>query len=237
MGMDAIIFFDLVAALFIVSAALAFIAYSYAKAIKRLSDQSRRYDDIVSSMEKTEADFMEDARNKSAEIIEESTKKAQQILNESQVISADSKKTLDSALETIIKHQVGYFEKATADFLNEYKKELENLKSSAIKITQSASKNIELDTVKEINNFDEILAKETYDGQKIVEGKIEEEFSKAQKQVQDYKTEMLKKTQEDIYKILERISRDAIGKSLNLSDHEQLIIEALEKAKKENLKN
>ncbi len=46
---------------------------------------------------------------------------------------------------------------------------------------------------------------------------------------------MLKKAEEEIYKILETVSKLTLGKSIPLGDHEQLIIEALEKAKKDGI--
>jgi len=51
----------------------------------------------------------------------------------------------------------------------------------------------------------------------------------------DEKNEMLKKAEEEIYKILETVSKLTLGKSIPLADHEQLIIEALEKAKKDGI--
>ncbi len=46
---------------------------------------------------------------------------------------------------------------------------------------------------------------------------------------------MMKKLEGQIYKILEDVSKMAIGKSIRLADHEQLIIDALENAKKDGI--
>ena len=46
---------------------------------------------------------------------------------------------------------------------------------------------------------------------------------------------MINKVNDDIHKILLNISKTVLGKSLDAKDHEDLIIEALDKAKKENI--
>ncbi|OGH18084.1 MAG: hypothetical protein A3C22_03175 [Candidatus Levybacteria bacterium RIFCSPHIGHO2_02_FULL_37_10] len=235
MSIDPLIFFDIIAALFILAVALAAMAISYSQLVRKQNSNQKKYDEILNEINRKDVDFLEDARQKGAQIIEGSTKKAQQIIEESQTLSSEYRKQLDEALETLIKHQTSYFEKASQDFLSEYKKELDSLKARAIEVAQNTSKDIEEDTEREIKEFDNVLAQETFSAQKIVEGKIEEEYSTAQKEVEAYRQEMMKKLEGQIYKILEDVSKMAIGKSISLADHEQLIIDALEKAKKDGI--
>lgn len=194
--------------------------------------REKRYDELVKGMDEKGIDLLENTRKKSAEIIEEATQKAQEIINQSQSLNNDSRKMLDVALETLIKNQTSHFEKTSQDFLEEYKKELNSLQNRTVEIANNVSKDIEMDTIKEVDDYEKIIQKETIDSQKIVEGKIEEDYAKIQKEVSQYKDQMLKKIDEEIYGILESVSKEAIGKSIPLAQHEQLIIDALEKAKK-----
>ena len=138
-------------------------------------------------------------------------------------------------LNEVIKQDSGKVAEIAEACLETYKKELEGLKQKNIEILKNVSKDIEEDTVKEVEDFDNILQKETFAAQKIVEEKIEKEYSSAQKNVEDYKNEMLRKAEEKIYKILEAVAKLTLWKSIPLAQHEQLIIEALEKAKKDGL--
>ncbi len=235
MTIDPVIFFDIIAAVFILSLALLAMAVSYSHLLRKLSSNQKKYNDILNEINQKDADLLKDARQKASDMIEEAGKKAQQIISDSQTLSQDARKMLDEALETLIKHQTSYFEKVSLDFLEEYKKQLDSLKGRTIQIAQNASNAIEEDAQKELRDFDDILAKETFSAQKIVEGKIEEEYSSVQTQVEEYKKEMFRKVDEEIYKILENISKLAIGKNIPMSMHEELIIEALEKAKKDGM--
>ncbi len=237
MIIDPLVFFDLVIALFVLAIALAAMALSYSQMLKKFNTYQKEADESESQVHKREADLLEDARIKAGKIVEDANKKAAEIIGESNILNRDSKKTLDEALETLLKHQTSYFEKVSQDFLEAYKRELESLKQKNVEIVKNVSKDMEEDTVGEVNDFEKVLQKETFEAQKIVGGKIEEEYSLAQKELEKYKNEMLSKVQDQIYKILENVSKLTIGKSIPLADHEELIIEALEKAKKDGLGN
>ena len=232
MNVSPIIFFDLVVSVFVLSIALLAMALSYYQVLRKMILREKRYDELFTGMDEKGIDLLENARKKSAEIIEEATQKAQEIINQSQSLNNDSRKMLDVALETLIKHQTSYFEKVSQDFLDEYKKELNSLRNKTVEIASNVSKDIEADTLREVDDYEKILQKETLDSQKIVEEKIEEDYARTQKEVSKYKDQMFKKIDEEIYGILESVSKEAIGKSIPFALHEQLIIDALEKAKK-----
>lgn len=232
MNISPIIFFDLVISIFVLSIALLAMALSYYYLLRKMILREKRYDELFADMDKKGIDLLENARRRSAEIIEEATQKAQEIINQSQSLNIDSRKMIDEALETLIKHQISYFEKASQDFLEEYRKELNSLQNRTVEIANNVSKDIEMDTLKEVDDYEKIIQKETIDSQKIVEAKIEEDYAKIQNEVSLYKDQMLKKLDVEIYGILESVSKEAIGKSIPLAQHEQLIIDALEKAKK-----
>jgi hypothetical protein len=50
-----------------------------------------------------------------------------------------------------------------------------------------------------------------------------------------YKAERMKKVDEKIFEILRDVAAKAIGKALSLEDHEDIVVKALEDAKKEHV--
>ena len=235
MDINPVLFFDLAISLFVVSIALAAMAMSYTRVLKKLISHQEKYDEIIDKINQKEFDLLEDARKKSVAIIEDATLKAQKIITEGDAINQNVKKLLEKTLGDLAQEQAAVFQKTSEDFLIEYKKQLISVQDKTIEIASKVSKNIEVDTLEEIKEFDDILAKETVSGQKIVGQKIEEEFTKAQKEVVEYKAKMLDNVNNQIYELLANISKSAIGRSLPVNEHEKLIIEALEKAKKDGL--
>jgi len=235
MTIDPLVFFDFVVALFVLSVALAFLAISYSQIIKKINSQKKELEDLTNQIYDKESEVLKNARSKAETIINEAILKAQEIITNSNNLNSQSKKTLDEAFETLMKHQTGYFEKASQDFLEEYKNELEILKQKNIEILKNTSKSIEEDTLKEVEDFDSIIEKETIGSQKIVQEKIEKDYARVQKEVDEYKVQMINKVDEQIYKIIQEVSKLVLGKSLSLQEHEQLIIDALDQAKKDGL--
>lgn len=227
-----VFFFVIIASVIVLSLALLAMAVSYYHVLKKLLHREEKLDELFQEVNEKGKDLLEHTRKKSSHVIEEATKKAKELIADSQSLSIDSKKVLDEALSDLIKNQVASFQKASEDFLKEYKNELEMLRSNTVQVARNVSKDIEDDAVREVDNYRQVLQKETIDSQKIVEAKIEEDYAKTQKEVTAYREKMLKEVDEDIYKILETVSKEAIGKSIPLAQHEQLIIDALEKAKK-----
>lgn len=225
-------FFVIIASISVLSIALFAMAISYYHVLRKLMHREEKLDELFRDVNERGIDLLEHTKKKSAHVITEATEKAKELISESKNLTVDSKKVLDDALSELIKTQVTSFQKASEEFLQEYKNELEMLKSNTVQVARNVSKDIEADAVKEVDNYRQILEKETIDSQKIVEQKIEADYEKAQKEVAAHKDEMLKKIDDEIYRLLENVSKEAIGKSIPMAQHEELIISALEKAKK-----
>ena len=63
MTIDPIIFFDFVAALFVLSVALASLAISYSQIIKKVSSQKKELEELTNQIYIKESEVLKDARN------------------------------------------------------------------------------------------------------------------------------------------------------------------------------
>lgn len=73
--------------------------------------------------------------------------------------------------------------------------------------------------------------------ERVLERGVREELNRAAKEIADYKNEQKAKINERITQVVAQISREVLGKALSLEQHEQLIVEALDEAKKAGLFN
>lgn len=218
------IFFSLLISLITTSAALLIVAVSHLKVFKKYNLLLKENERLKLQDHKKEIEILEVARQKAAKI-----------LSDSHFISNNTTKEFQDQLKTVSLNEVKDFEKVTAVLLEAYKKELEDLKLNTVKIVNNITKGIEKNTEGELKDFEEILKKETYGSQKIVEQKIEEDYAKAQKAIEDYKADRIKKVEDNIYNIIQNVSKMVLGKAIELKDHEQLVIDALTKAKQEKV--
>ena len=224
MNIEPIVFFDLIIAIFILSLSLAAIVIAYTKTVHKLHD-----------LYKEKSTSQKDLLKKSDLILEEARNKALKIVENANLFDDSTKKLFDQELKRIAESQVKTLEKLSYDFLNVYQKELTELKENNIKMMINISKDIENSVIAELKDFREILKKETFESQKIVEGKIEEDYKIVEKEIVDYKTERIKKVEDEIYNIIQNVSKVVLGKTLSLEEHEQLVMDALNKAKQEGM--
>lgn len=68
---------------------------------------------------------------------------------------------------------------------------------------------------------------------KYLEARFAEEFEKINKELAEYKKSQLIKIDNNIYNILLNISKIAFGRSISISQHEELITQALSEAQKD----
>lgn len=62
---------------------------------------------------------------------------------------------------------------------------------------------------------------------------LSEKIVQAEKNIDNYKKEKTEEIDQKIYQIIKQVAKRTIGKTIDLSLHEELVVEALEKAKKE----
>ena len=58
-----------------------------------------------------------------------------------------------------------------------------------------------------------------------------------QKELDEYKAAKMKETDQMTQRIVQRVSQEVLNKSISLEDHQQILIDSLEKAKREGIFN
>lgn len=221
MNIEPIIFFDMLATIFILSIALAAVVFYCSNIIK-----SKPNDGLGN---------LSDTRERAAKIIDEANSKAIDIINKANLSENIASENFTEEIKHIASLQIEEFEKATSDFMKLYNLVLQDLKSKNIEVFQNVSKDIEVNTMAEIKNFKESMESLTSQSEKLVQKKIDSDYLIAKKEIQNYKEVEIKKIDQEIYELLEKVAKLVLGKALSLSEHEDLIRKSLEKAKKEGV--
>lgn len=161
---------------------------------------------------------------------------------------------VERAITQEIKHQAGKvsekmileltdsFKKELFNFLKKYEEKFfefdENSKRELIKLKEASLKSQEW-FLKEIKTKNEQLVKdlekkfnELY--QKTFQD-LNQAISQIDKEVENYKKQRLKEIERKIYQIIGEVAKKTIGKTIDLSTHEELVWQELEKAKREKL--
>lgn len=214
--------------IFILSVTLAAVVFYLTHALKK-----QHFDNLTNEDSKKNTDLLDETRQKAVGIIDEANSKALDIINKANLSADITSENFTQEVARIASLQIKDFEKATSDFTKMYNRILQELKSKNIEVFQNVSKDIEVNTMEEIKNFRDSVENLTVSSQKQVKKKIDDDYREVEREIENYKQEQLKKVDDKIYEILERVSKLALGRAISLSEHENLITKALERAKKE----
>ena len=230
MNIESLIFFDLVITVFILVVALIAVGYYFWRYAKKASGKIG----ITEGGSGENADLSQ-AREKAIKMIDEANNKALDIISKATLSTDTVSETFKQEMSHTSSIQIKEFKKATSDFAKIYFQVLQDLKAKNIEVFQNISKDIEVNTTKEITNYKESMEKLTVLSQEEVKKKIDTDYAVLKKEMEDYKNQELQKIESVIYELLENVSKLVLGKALSLSEHEELIEKSLKEAKKEGI--
>jgi len=158
------------------------------------------------------------------DIIRKANYRALQILEGSNIFSKGLRKDMKQSID-----------KLSHTLLDTYKQTIEEEKERNIKTIEDVSGQVRQELVKEIYDFKETLHKETLGSRELVETKLNEEYEKIKRELTLYKESEMKKIDNKIYEIVIRAVKESVGKTLDVQDHQEIIMKSLEDSKREGL--
>ncbi len=158
------------------------------------------------------------------------------------LISQEIKKAISEINQKVTNEAMEYYKKQMAVFSQEAENKMADwdqiTKKEILKFSNiySQAEDLILQIIK--NKVDELgkgLNEKIDRIYQSVTETINQQTAQTEKNIEDYKKEKLKEVDQKIYQIIGEIAKKTIGKSIDISDHEQLVTEVLEKAKKEKI--
>lgn len=176
----------------------------------------KAYDNLSRELSriKHEKEVIEErARHHAQKIVNEAKDKALGIVEGAQIKVEKSNEEVEERLNKVSEDQIG-----------QYKQVLHNI-----------SKSIEDGALREMQEFKKTLEMETIDAQKIIGKRIEEQYTDATRNLEEYRLRKLKELNNSLFETLKLVSRKVLGRTMSVEDHGDLVVKALEEARHEQL--
>lgn len=164
------------------------------------------------------------------------------LLELEKMINQETKKTISEISQKIADEVIESYKKQIAVFSQEAENKIANwdeITNKEILKFSNACSQAEDSILREAKKRTDELSKgldekidRIYQAAKTL---INQKIAQTEKNIEDYKKEKLKEIDQKIYQIIEDVAKKTIGKAIDLSTHEELVIQALEKAKKEKI--
>lgn len=160
---------------------------------------------------------VDDALSKERRILEDATTEANQIISETEFVSQASKDSIDAALDQMKKDIQNETQAAAHNFRTSYQHELQKLTNQSLHDFQNISKELQDALHKQVSEFHTSM------------------LPALEKELDSYKQARIKQTEQMIKGIIQKVSQDVLSKSISLDDHQKLLIDSLDKAKREGM--
>jgi hypothetical protein len=184
---------------------------------------------------KKEEELLNQAYEEGGRIIREAIKKGAVIEREAEVNKKEIEELLTRRLSETLEVYGQRMDKVIDGLFANFDERLAKIVEQDINMFHNISSDIKESTNKQMGDFKKMLAEITISQEEEAKRKIENVYQAMLVEVEKARDERLQKLGEEIFNILTSVSLRVLGKSLSVSDHEQLILEALEKAKKEGV--
>lgn len=160
---------------------------------------------------------VDDALAKERKILEDAAFSSSQIIAGTKYVTSSSKESLDEAIQKMEGNLTHELDTSSDEFNKTYSASLQTLANQSLADFQNVIKSMQADLQKQTTEFSATM------------------LPGLEKELEEYKKLRLQQADRTITHVIQDVSQEVLNKSLSLEDHQQLLIEALEKAKKEGV--
>ena len=183
----------------------------------RLHAKEKELDERTKKIDSEYHKIVDNALSKERKILDDAADEADKIITDANYVSTSSKDSLDKALQKMVTEIEKESDDTGRSIMNSYQSSLKEVTASSLKNFDKISKELESDLQKQIKAFNDT------------------QMSSMKKELEDYKASQLKHTEQMITAIVQQVSQEVLNKSISIDDHQKLIMESFEKAKKDGL--
>jgi hypothetical protein len=187
---------------------------------------------------KTDAQYHEvvnDALTKERKILDDAAHAADQIMTGAHYVNKATKEEVYNALQKMGINIQEEAERVAHDFLNTFQHSLNKLTTQSLTGLQSAAQNFNTDIEKQLTDFKETSQAVQIDLQKRIRQFHEDRLAALEKELEVYKQTRLKQSEGIITTIIREASREILNKSISIEDHQKLVLDSFESAKKKGV--
>lgn len=183
----------------------------------RLRSKEKELEKKENKVDENFHEIVNDALSRERKILEDAAEEANDIITNAEYVNKNSKQTVDHALSKMVQDIQTDAIKAASDFKGSYQASLQQVANTSITEFQHVTRELQSDLHKQIQEFHNTL------------------LPGLQKELDAYKQSRMKQAEQTISRIIQEVSQDILNKSISFEDHQKLMTESLEKAKREGM--
>ena len=196
-------------------------------------DSSELEQELREAHEKAK-ELLEAARQESLHMVAEAGRKAGELLQQTGSAKEQIETQLDQEIRQFSEHERARVAEFSVQLMDAYRGMLGMTQQQYGAAIAATAKEMADMSQAALKQFEEDLKEQTIRYQGALKVQVQESFMSAQKEISDYRRESLRKVEDEIYRILNLVTKSVIGKALDLEDQQELVVHALNEAKQQS---
>lgn len=210
--------------LIILEGIVIYLIWSYYRLLKS-------YDSVISKQREMEEklvlksqEMLQAAEQQAQAVVATANIKAQQIVTQSQGFNQQTQKVIQDSLQAFLTEQTRV-----------YKQTFDTVRSDVLAYAQELNLAYRKRADQEIVQINEAFTREMQQATKTAQMSLEEAYEKVEAEVEQYKKHRIATVESQMSELVKRVSREVLHNSLDAAAHEQLIMEALDDARRDHI--
>ena len=180
---------------------------------------------------------LEEANKKASDLVIGATEKANRMIANTEVMVDDIRVEMRKSFSTAKDKNVDLLEGHLKAMQMENKEFLESLRDNLITDARNLMMDFANQSKQEMEKLVDEVKQQSGVLKQSLDEKINQEFSKVDAEVENYRKQKTELVEKSIGKLLLRVFQLVWPKTVTFEDHEQMVVEALDQAKKEGVFN
>ena len=178
--------------------------------------------------------LLADAQRQATKSVREAAAQAQEIIKSATAVKDGTLHALTQEIVAISEQHQRYLKDASLKYVETYEHMAESAQEEYLGTLHAASQGMAQDAKQTLDMFESYLKEQTVGYKQAMEKKIEELREQTNEYIDEYKKDKLKRVDKAIDEIIISVAKNIIGRSISVKEHNELILKALDQAKRES---
>ncbi len=179
--------------------------------------------------------ILKKAHTQARSLLETTSAASQELWTETKATNEDLTENLDKVLQTMAQKHIETMSKQAQLLQNDYKNKVTQMQNQIDQNTEQMIQNAQKDITGQVAQFSQVLIKNATSSEETINKKTQELLLAVENEITEYKKQRLAKIEADVSQIVQKTYQEVLHTSIPEDIQQQLILEALEKAKQEGI--
>ena len=200
------------------------LGFAYHRVLKEFEAVTKSQRHVLDKSYHQAEEVLDSAHQQALQTIQQANQKASHLISLGGTFAEEQKDVLSAQMKVTSQEE-----------LNDYKLTLQKSQQELLSSLGQVSDELQRAAESELTQFRQDLAKSTTETQGLFAKQLQVELGAVDGEVKKYRQDLLDKTNAHMFDVVQQVVQEVLHKSLTKTEHEALVIEALEEAKKHHV--